>query len=989
MKRRRRLARWALIIAAAAVSGVGVQPAAAAGAEVSCSRAQQPPAPRPGEVVIAGPMETRPVDNVVEIPVGLSWTPSGFCASAVVALAHPSSIEVGAGAALLLRGTGTIAGHEQDLVSAWGATDDKSHPVLFPSSFVVWKRTTQAQAVTPKHLFLNYDSCRNCALAHNDLQRPEFRFSGVAYQLDLVGADLQGATLHGNFHAWDFSRADLRDADLSNTNLTLARFTDTMVDRTDFDGANLVGAQFTALRFRSPPHFRNVGIGGNNGVCTVFRDTDLSRTGLTIRDDGLARCGLTPLLPGSTAPLSLVAQAAKLGRSSNGRPDYQGATFVATAADHAELAGVDLSDQRFNRARFVGFPVSFVKTNFSKGQLQGASFDLADLSGANFDNANLAGASFRGADLSEQGEAHGATFAGSATNLTRADFIDADISGASFVSADLSHAVFSHALAQDTNFNGVRAENTVFVGAHIYGSGRAFDSADNLRGADFNGAVLAGNVDESGGFNFTHTDLANATFDGAQCIGCNFTGSTLDDTKFIGTYLPGAIFTDVESMRGAKLNDAWLYCGDRGNSSCASVRSSSDRWEWVLKLGSEEDYGPVPFAQTNLANAPLNEVATCPDGTAGALLPKGCEGAHLEPPSHHAPPIPARCSAAGSGACPTRTSTLTDTSSFDSPLAVAPASPTTWTTTVKKLGLYVAFADGTIRLVEGREHRLVAGRLGEQCPEATRSCGDGGLASDALLGKPAGLAVGLDGSLYVADPALHRIRRIDSSGQITTVAGDGRACGAAEHDCGGGGPATEARLAGPYGVWVAPGGQIYIADGSHGIREVLNDGKIVSVGAAEFDVRSVVGSSSGDLYAATDDYLLKIDPKTKKVTKVVGTGTNGYNGNKTRLGTLAAGTAVQINHPASLSMALNGDVLFADTHNDLIRAYVPNSGHVINALAGVVADGSPKGGFTEDGKYATETKLSDPRAVATLANGLFVVADAGNRRVRKFGPGPR
>ena len=125
------------------------------------------------------------------------------------------------------------------------------------------------------------------------------------------------------------------------------------------------------------------------------------------------------------------------------------------------------------------------------------------------------------------------------------------------------------------------------------------------------------------------------------------------------------------------------------------------------------------------------------------------------------------------------------------------------------------------------------------------------------------------------------------------------------------------------------------------------------------------------------------------MTKVVGTGTNGYNGNKTRLGTLAPGTAVQINHPASLSMALNGDVLFADTDNNLIRAYVPSSGHVINALAGVVADGSPQGGFTEDGRYATETKLSDPRAVVTLANGLFVVADAGNHRVRKFGPGPR
>jgi hypothetical protein len=70
-------------------------------------------------------------------------------------------------------------------------------------------------------------------------------------------------------------------------------------------------------------------------------------------------------------------------------------------------------------------------------------------------------------------------------------------------------------------------------------------------------------------------------------------------------------------------------------------------------------------------------------------------------------------------------------------------------------------------------------------------------------------------------------------------------------------------------------------------------------------------------------------------------------------------------------------------------AYVPSSGHVINALAGVVADGSPQAGFNGDGRFARETELSNPIAVAARTNGGFAVAEAGNRRVRKFGPGPR
>jgi hypothetical protein len=300
--------------------------------------------------------------------------------------------------------------------------------------------------------------------------------------------------------------------------------------------------------------------------------------------------------------------------------------------------------------------------------------------------------------------------------------------------------------------------------------------------------------------------------------------------------------------------------------------------------------------------------------------------------------------------------------------------------------VYVALTDGTIRLVEGREHHLVAGRPGRFCLEGP--CGDGGLAKDALLGHVTGLAVGVDGSLYVADSGNHTVRRIGPKGHINEVAGvSGRPCGQARYGCRGG-PATKAELAGPFGVWVDPVGRVYIAEGGVGVGVVQLDGELHSTGSFEVDARSVVGDAAGNLYVAAKHALFRIDLKERTLTKVVGTGEPGYNGNRDR-GRLALGTAVQITDPSGLSVARNGNVLFADRQNGLIRAYVPDTRHVTNDLAGRVVDGKPHSGFNGDGHFAHETELDDPVAVAALTNVEFVVADAGNHRVRRFGPGPR
>jgi hypothetical protein len=152
----------------------------------------------------------------------------------------------------------------------------------------------------------------------------------------------------------------------------------------------------------------------------------------------------------------------------------------------------------------------------------------------------------------------------------------------------------------------------------------------------------------------------------------------------------------------------------------------------------------------------------------------------------------------------------------------------------------------------------------------------------------------------------------------------------------------------------------------------------------------VVGDIAGHLYASsnTPDYLVQIAIASGQVTKVVGTGTSGYNPTTDPdTGLPLPGTSVRVNQPRGLSVGLNGDVLFADTNNHLVRAYVPGPGHVID-LGGLVVNGTPQGGSNGDGRYADQTELNQPQAVTATRSALYVVADTRNTRLRQLGPSP-
>ncbi len=954
--------------------------AVSAPTQPDCMRTATTPAPPPGGAVFAQPLNPASSDaNVVVIPAGVSWTGPASCAGVAAGsdqvMTHPSTISVAPDAAVLLRD------QPAGLVSAWGARDvgaGDPAPVLFPGRSD-WQ-TTEADLITPQQLLETENGCPLCVLPNNQQLTPGASSADVGYQGDVDHAVLNGAVLSGNFDGWNFAGAQLGGATLNGGQVSGA----------DFDGADLRGAQLGSLQFTTPPSFASVRIGALNGACTSFADTNLVGTGLTaVKADLLVPgCATTPLLPGGTAPLDLIAQ---LTVTDGATVDYSNANFLVTASNDAALAGANLTGIDLAGATLLGFPADLESTNFDGASLESTSlqptdFALADLDQAMFEGANASGASFEYATLT------GAHFSGAKTVLETTDFIHADVSNATFQDADITGASFDHALAVSTDFNSVIGTGASFVGAHIYGDGNAFDGARQLSGADFTGAVLAGSVDGTGGFDLTGADLDGAHFDNAQCIACNFTGSNLNGAFFSGAFLPGATLVTV-TLQGAKFDGAWLYCGDPSDDSCKS--GSPPQTTWPLALGSQESYGPVPFTTTQLDEGEWTDVSVCPNG----MPPNANSGCTNRLFPSGSLTLPAPCSAVALDACLTTTSTVFDgtASTAGAPLAVVPATPPTWGSTVTTRGDYVALSDGTVLLVgTGGPSQVVAGTHDQLCPAPTQACGDGGPATKALLGKPNGLAVGLDGSLYIADPTLHRVRRIDPSGTITTVAGDGQACASTTAACGDGGPATSASLGGPYGVWASPSGALFIADGTRGIREVLPDGDITTLGAGSVTgtVVSVAGDSMGNLYAAADnpDYIYQLPITGGQATQVVGTGTSGYNGNidpNTQL--LLSGTEVQINHPAGLSVALNGDVVFADTDNDLIRAYVPSQGTVINDLAGLISGsnpGVPQPGFTPDGSYADATKLNSPADVTVTRGSLFLVADTGNSLLRQFGPSP-
>jgi gliding motility-associated-like protein len=261
--------------------------------------------------------------------------------------------------------------------------------------------------------------------------------------------------------------------------------------------------------------------------------------------------------------------------------------------------------------------------------------------------------------------------------------------------------------------------------------------------------------------------------------------------------------------------------------------------------------------------------------------------------------------------------------------------------------------------------------------------GDGGSATAAALNNPYGICYNASGNLFIADFVNNRVRKISTSGIITTVAGS-----AASGFTGDGGPATSATMSGPVAVACDAAGNLYIADkNNHRIRMVNSSGIINTVagnGSAVFagdggpatagslnSPSALTFDASGNLYIADlNNNRIRMVNTAGVISTIAGTGSATYSGDG------AAATLAGLNNPAALAFDLSGKLYIADKGNNRIR--VINTSGIISTIAG-----NGTSGFSGDGGSATAAQLLSPEGITVSSSGTVYFSDRNNQRIRK------
>jgi Gluconolactonase len=247
--------------------------------------------------------------------------------------------------------------------------------------------------------------------------------------------------------------------------------------------------------------------------------------------------------------------------------------------------------------------------------------------------------------------------------------------------------------------------------------------------------------------------------------------------------------------------------------------------------------------------------------------------------------------------------------------------------TVYSGNIYIAdYQNACIRMVNSSSGKIstIAG-IGSQAGFDN----DGNSAVTAKLNYPSGVAVDGSGNIYIADTVNHRIRKINVSGDISTVAGNGTA-GYSGDD----GPAVNAELNYPVDIAVDNAGNLYIADNKN-------------------------------------NRIRKVDISSQNISTIAGTGKSDFAGDG------GVATDAALNSPRGIAVDSAGNIYIADTNNHRIRKVDSVSGY-ISTIAG-----NGNLGFRGDNGHATGARLSYPAGVAVDASGNLYIADTGNHRIRK------
>src|SRR5262249_21573685 len=296
----------------------------------------------------------------------------------------------------------------------------------------------------------------------------------------------------------------------------------------------------------------------------------------------------------------------------------------------------------------------------------------------------------------------------------------------------------------------------------------------------------------------------------------------------------------------------------------------------------------------------------------------------------------------------------------------------------------VASADNTVRIVDpngiisifaGEGYRGYYGDSGQ--------ANSSGKANVAGITAPQDIWVNSDGTVLIADTGNASIRKVATDGTIKTISGIGLTAAIAQGDD----TATKLAMISPFGVTADSNGNVYVAElGTNRIRKIDSSGKITTAigdgnrgfagdGGPSDKVEmnqptAVALDGSGNLYFADswNNRIRKLAGGT--VTTVAGNGNVSYSGDG------GPATRAQFNAPQGVAVDAAGNIYISDTQNNVVRR-VATDGNITN-FAGNASAGS--GG---DGSSATGAQLSGPQGLAVDGAGNVFIADTQNNKIRK------
>ena len=246
--------------------------------------------------------------------------------------------------------------------------------------------------------------------------------------------------------------------------------------------------------------------------------------------------------------------------------------------------------------------------------------------------------------------------------------------------------------------------------------------------------------------------------------------------------------------------------------------------------------------------------------------------------------------------------------------------------------------------------------------------GDKDAATSAQLYFPQAVAIGAQGTVYIADTGDNRLRAVTPDGKINTLAGTGTAGTTGDQ-----GPATAANINQPVGIAPASNGNLYFSDGTL-IRQVSATGTISTFAGGSAAPLAQTGSlavdAQNDVFVDLLATVSEISGANQTVTTVAGNGIAGYSGDS------GPASAAQISGSAGIALDSTGNLYIADQANGRVRK-VDSTGNITTIAGG--------GTSKAEGVQATSVALNAPAAVAVDSAGNLYIAEFGANRIRMIG----